>query len=61
MTDEIDLANEAVERFRDMAIASAKARHMPEGSPGECEWCGEENARIVNGHCSKCRDELGLD
>lgn len=40
--------------------ARKKAQAMPTGEPGECEWCGEYFARLVNGACGRCRDKWKL-
>lgn len=59
MADEIDRANDYAEAFREAALKQARPE-MPKGEPGECEWCGEHSARLVRGHCARCRDNLGL-
>ena len=60
MADEIDRANEYVEKLREVALQAPRPE-MPKGEPGECDWCGEKNLRIVKGACSKCRDRYRLD
>ena len=55
MADEIDLANERAEMYRQAAIARA-ARPIPQGQPGECEDCGEHHVRLAGGVCPLCRD-----
>lgn len=62
MADEIDLQSirDAVELDAAVAAVRAKAAEIPKGVAGECEYCGEYFARIVNGHCARCRDKLGL-
>jgi len=61
MADEIDHANDYVERMREYLVQQAKSKPMPKGEPGECDWCGYHSPRLVRGHCAKCRDELCLD
>lgn len=58
MADEADRANEYAERMREVALQSITG-DLPKGAPGECDECGHENPRIVNGLCARCRDELG--
>jgi hypothetical protein len=60
MADEIDRANDYAEKMREAALA-ANRPEIPEGSPGECDWCGEYTPRLVNNACAKCRDDIGLD
>ena len=60
MADDIDRANDLTAkrvRAAEERIRQA-ARRIPTGEPGECDHCGEENARLVNGLCSPCRDFL---
>jgi len=59
MADEIDRANDYAEAMREAALKTVNA-DIPEGEPGECDWCGERNLRIVKGYCPPCRDELRL-
>jgi len=61
MADDIDKANDYAERMREYLIRQSQGQAIPEGNPGECEWCGYHSERIVRGHCAKCRDELALD
>lgn len=37
------------------SIAAAR-QPVPIGAPGECDNCGEDSPRLVNGHCARCRD-----
>ncbi len=41
------------------AIAKA-ARDIQPGEPGECDLCGEESGRLINGACAPCRDKYKL-
>jgi len=59
MADEADIANDYAERWLKDALA-ANCPEIPEGSPGECDWCGEDSLRLVNGYCARCRDENKL-
>jgi len=59
MADDIDRANEYVEKLREAALNAPRPK-MQEGKPGECDWCGDYNLRIVKGYCAPCRDALGL-
>lgn len=58
MADEIDYANDQVQRGQDYLEASCRraAAAIPAGEPGECERCGEDMPRLVNGRCAPCRD-----
>jgi len=61
MADDIDRASEYAERMREYLVRQHRAAAIPEGRPGECDFCGEESPRIVNGYCAKCRDQYGFD
>lgn len=60
--DECDRAQMREESVRDGAVEDAmhKARQIPKGEPGECDFCGEWSGRLVNGACAPCRDKRGL-
>ncbi len=58
--DELDLAQEREQIFRDSAIAQT-AREIPQGTPGDCEWCELNSPRLVRGACAVCRDAFRLD
>lgn len=53
-----DICDDAVNRAR------TKARKIEPGEPGECDYCGEESARVVMRQerpaCAKCRDRYKL-
>ena len=60
--DIIDQANDKAAIFaseREAAIRRAAAQ-IPEGTPGDCEICGEWSARLVDGVCAPCRDRYRL-
>jgi hypothetical protein len=61
MADDIDRANEYVERMREQLIKQHQGSVIPKGEPGECKTCGIHSERLVQGNCARCRDEFGLD
>lgn len=63
MADVADNADDLIEREQAEGIrkAAENAAKIPQGSPGECEWCGEYFARLVGGACGRCRDHHRLD
>lgn len=56
MADIIDMANDIAAADLARSIAAARVPLDP-GYPGECEGCGEDMPRLVNGKCGYCRDE----
>jgi hypothetical protein len=57
--DRAQLDAEALEN----AIAKRRAKSpykMPEGVPGECDFCGEMSKRLINNFCAPCRDRYRL-
>lgn len=60
MADEIDAANEQVEKAdaRGIAIARAAAAAIPVGKKGYCVECGIHSMRLVNRWCAPCRDHF---
>lgn len=58
MADDIDLANDQVDRVTALAEQQARQRaaQIPIGEPGECSVCGEDMPRLVYGRCAPCRD-----
>lgn len=62
MVDLVDQQNERDEVELDASVGLVRraAANIPKGEAGECEECGEYFERIVNGHCGRCRDKLGL-
>ena len=60
--DDADLTAEreaAIDKAR-LQAARNKANAIPPGEPGECELCGEDSLRLVNGACAPCRDKRRL-
>ncbi len=55
MTDIVDMAGEIEREHLARAIAAARVP-IPAGAPGECERCGEDMPRLVDGWCAPCRD-----
>lgn len=62
MPDLIDEANDhaAAEAAAREAAVRAAAAAIPEGHPGECDFCGEYFSRLVDGACGGCRDRYRL-
>lgn len=62
MADDIDRANAhaAAESSAQEAAIRAAAAAIPQGHPGDCDFCGEYFSRLVNGACGACRDHYGL-
>ncbi len=49
-----------VEEAADIAEIRRKAAEIPKGKPGECDLCGEDMPRLINGVCAPCRDKFKL-
>lgn len=62
MTDEVDRAEEDSEFLMDAQVKDihSKVSKIPPGTPGECDKCGEESPRLVEGNCCRCRDKFKL-
>lgn len=60
MADEIDTTNDRIMRENERLLQDVrdKANNIPVGEPGECVFCGEYNARLVENICSPCRDVI---
>jgi hypothetical protein len=58
VADEADLTSDRmeVEMSARLAELHRTAVSIPAGYPGECERCGEESPRLVDGVCARCRD-----
>jgi len=57
MADDIDRANDYIESWLEERIRERGVAEIPKGKPGECDWCGIYNKRLINGYCARCRDE----
>lgn len=62
MTDEVDRSEEETTFLVDACIKDihSKVVNIPEGSAGECDRCGEDAPRLVDGNCCSCRDKYKL-
>lgn len=62
MTDEVDRSTEDSEFLMDAQVKDihSKVVNIPEGTAGECDKCGEEAPRLVDGNCCRCRDKFKL-
>lgn len=55
MADAVDFATDLVADKLDQQIRVARAP-IATGEPGECDECGEDMPRLVEGRCGFCRD-----
>lgn len=55
MADDVDFATELTAAQLEKSVRAARAP-IPAGIPGECEGCGEDMPRLVEGRCGYCRD-----
>ena len=55
MADLVDAAQQLESEHLARSIRAARVP-VPEGVPGECETCGEDMPRLVDGRCAPCRD-----
>lgn len=57
MSDDADRADIYIENVLDDGIAAAMriAADIPAGEAGQCDYCEENYARLVNGVCARCR------
>jgi hypothetical protein len=55
MADVADRANDCLQQHLDVTLRAAR-EPMPAGEPGECDGCGEQMPRLVDGRCGYCRD-----
>lgn len=62
MSDDVDNANDHIEREEAAALKAVQANRdaQPVGVPGECDLCGEWMLRLVDGACAPCRDRYKL-
>lgn len=60
--DEVDEADEQYQSFLNGKIQDIqhKVGKIPPGIPGECDKCGEDMPRLVEGICCRCRDKYKL-
>lgn len=60
--DDVDITGIRMEvhEAADLAKIRRKAAAIPVGVPGECDLCGEESGRLVNGVCATCRDKYKI-
>jgi len=63
MADDADVAADDIETLNSKRLAaiSQAAANIPAGSPGVCDWCGEESGRLVKGACAPCRERFKLE
>ena len=62
MTDEVDRSTEDSEFLMDAQVKDirSKVTKIPAGIAGECDKCGEEMPRLIDGNCCRCRDKFKL-
>ena len=62
MADIADVTAEGMEvqEAANIAKIRRKAAEIPKGKPGECDLCGEDMPRLINGVCAPCRDRHKL-
>lgn len=58
MPDILDAVQDNLDRANDQFAKRRKFYEVPPGKAGECEGCGNERPRLINGLCGKCRDEM---
>ena len=60
--DDADKADGLIAAREKEALAQARraVAAMPEGTPGECDLCGEWSERLVRAACARCRDKHKL-
>lgn len=58
MADIVDLAQEVIEQqhARDLKNAGVGLFVLEPGVAGECQDCGYDSPRLVDGRCAPCRD-----
>lgn len=58
--DELDVADMQIENFTNEArrLNSLAVAAIPAGEPGDCDKCGFERPRLVNGWCCFCRTKF---
>ena len=58
MADQVDIANERIER--EEAARKPDPYVIAPGNAGDCDLCGEWSGRLIDGACAPCRDRRGL-
>lgn len=61
MADLCDRAQPAIEAELERHLAAHRSMPIPEGRPGECDLCGVQSLRLVDGCCARCRDAHRLN
>lgn len=58
LTDPLDFAADLSQKLAEDEIGRVRraAASMPEGTQGDCDFCGYWSGRLVNGACAPCRD-----
>ncbi len=57
MADAADFATVLERQHLERSLAAAR-QPVPAGEPGECEDCGDDSPRLIDGRCAPCRDAL---
>lgn len=62
MADIADISDDGIEAVTSDAVKQSArfVAAMPVGEPGECDKCGEQMPRLVNGWCCRCRDKYKM-
>lgn len=62
MADDADNAADKIGRYLESVTKRAQeaASLIPAGVAGECDLCGEDSPRLVEGACAPCRDKWRL-
>jgi hypothetical protein len=58
--DDVDRANEWVQKELDDLVATSRKFKLDPGVPGDCDLCGEWSGRLIRGICAPCRDRWHL-
>jgi len=61
--DEADITDERIAIASENAINKVRnaVARIPVGIPGECDKCGEDMPRLVDGWCCWCRDKFKVN
>lgn len=62
MSDDLDHASVDIQFLLDASLLNNRSKviKIPEGVAGECDKCGEDMPRLVDGICCRCRDKFKL-